>query len=205
MSLHKAFSKKIILSVLALTLFCGIGLYRLDKLNSTPIEAANFSWFNKVEIYLLGLAIGVAAYPIYPEVAREHLMMYRPFSDRPEVIQSNFFRGSPVVEKAIQIAQKSGKPYRLAWPANTYKLSFNPEEYKEARIALALNGGYIRVEGDKVIANIDIKYPRKSFAPLIPIKGFGIIGVEEGLFWLLQQKGWLHSGGLEWSTPINAL
>ena len=58
MSLHKAFSKKIILSVLALTLFCGIGLYRLDKLNSTPIEAANFSWFNKVEIYSLALVLG---------------------------------------------------------------------------------------------------------------------------------------------------
>ena len=205
MSLHKAFSKKIILSVLALTLFCGIGLYRLDKLNSTPIEAANFSWFNKVEIYVLGLGLGVVAYPIYPEVAREHLMMYSPFPDKPEVIESNFFRGSPVVEKAIQIAQKSGKPYRLAWPANTYKLSFNPEEYKEARIALALNGGYVHVKGEKVIASIDIKYPRKSFAPLIPIKGLGTIGVEEGLFWFLQQEGWLHSGGVEWTTPLNEL
>ena len=197
--------KRLGLCLLVLSILTGFSLYRLDKLNSTPIEAASLSWINKVEIYVLGLAIGVVAYPIYPEVAREHLMMYSPFPDKPEVIESSFFRGSPVVEKAIQIAQKSGKPYRLAWPANTYKLSFNPEEYKEARIALALNGGYVHVKGEKVIASIDIKYPRKSFAPLIPIKGLGTIGVEEGLFWFLQQEGWLHSGGVEWTTPLNEL
>ena len=130
-------------------------LYRLDHLNSIPTTPSNFSWFNKAEIYALGLAIGVIGYPIYPEVAREHLMMYRPFSDKPKVIESDFFRGSPVVEKAIQIAKRTGKPYRLAWPSSTYKLSFDTDAYKEARIALALNGGYVRVEGDNVIASID--------------------------------------------------
>ena len=198
-------AKKLIISLVLLLMLSVYGLYRLNSLNSTPIAQANFSWVNKAEIYVLGIVMSAIAYPIYPEVAREHMMMYRPFEKGPKVIESSFFRGSPVVEKAIQIAQKSGKPYRLAWPANTYKLSFDSEKYKEARIALALNGGYVRVEGDKVIANIDIKYPRKSFAPLIPIKGLVAIGVEEGLFWLLQQEGWLHSGGLEWSTPINAL
>ena len=197
--------KRLGLCLLVLSILTGFSLYRLDKLNSTPIEAASLSWINKVEIYVLGLAIGVVAYPIYPEVAREHLMMYRPFSDAPQTIESDFFRGSPMVERALEIAKKSGKPYRLAWPANTYKLSFNWKEYKEARIALALNGGYIRVEGDTAIVDIDIKYPRKSFAPLISIKGLGTIGVEEGLFWFLQQEGWLNSGELEWSTQINAL
>ena len=77
-------------------------LYRLDHLNSIPTTPSNFSWINKVEIYVLGLAIGVFGYPIYPEVAREHLMMYRPFSDTPKIIESDFFRGSTVVERAIQ-------------------------------------------------------------------------------------------------------
>ena len=173
-------------------------LYRLDHLNSIPTTPSNFSWINKAEIYALGLAIGVIGYLIYPEVAREHLMMYRPFSNKPKVIKSDFFRGSPVVERAIQIAKRTGKPYRLAWPSSTYKLSFDPDAYKEARIALALNGGYVRIEGHNVIASINIKYPRKSFAPLIPIKGLGTIGVEEGLFWVLQKEGWLHSGYVEW-------
>ena len=54
-----------------------------------------------------------------------------------------------------------------------------------------------------LIASIDIKYPRNSFAPLIPIKGLGIIGVEEGLFWVLQKEGWLHSGYVEWRAPYS--
>jgi|TARA_R110000824_G_scaffold94543_5_gene228027 hypothetical protein len=191
---------KLIFSILTFSLISCFSLYRLDQLNSIPIAPSNFSWINKAEIYTLGLAIGAIGYPLYPEVAREHLMMYRPFSDKPKVIKSTFFRGSPVVERAIQKSKKSGKPYRLAWPSSTYRLSFNPDEYKEARIALALNGGYIRVEGDNVIATINIKYPKKSFAPLIPIKGLGTIGVEEGLFWVLQKEGWLHSGIVEWHT-----
>ena len=76
------------------------------------------------------------------------------------------------------------------------------DEYKEARIALALNGGYVRVEGKKIIASINIKYPQNSFAPLISIKGLGTIGVEEGLFWVLQKVGWLHSGEVEWVTDF---
>ena len=201
----KSLRAKFISGMLALTLIGSFCLYRLDHLNCIPIAPSNFSLVNKAEIYALGLAIGVIGYPISPEVAREHLMMYRPFSDKPKVIESDFFRGSPVVERAIQIAKRSGKPYRLAWPSSTYKLSFNPDAYKEARIALALNGGYIRVEGDNVIASIDIKYPQKSFAPLIPIKGIGTIGVEEGLFWVLQKEGWLHSGYVEWVTAYSGL
>ena len=130
-------------SLVVLILISSFCLYRLDHLNSIPTTPSNFSWINKAEIYVLGLAIGIIGYPIYPEVAREHLMMYRPFSNKPKIIESDFFRGSPIVEKAIIKARHSGKPYRLAWPSSAYKLSFQPSEYKEARIALALNGLYL--------------------------------------------------------------
>ena len=193
---------KLVSSFVVLLLLSSFCLYRLDHLNSIPTTPSNFSWINKAEIYVLGLAIGIIGYPIYPEVAREHLMMYRPFSNKPKVIYSDFFRGSPVVEKAIIKAKRSGKPYRLAWPSSAYKLSFQPDEYKEARIALALNGGYVRIKDNKVIASINIKYPQNSFAPLISIKGLGTIGVEEGLFWVLQKVGWLYSGEVEWVTDF---
>jgi len=143
------------------------------------------------------------AYPIYPEVAREHMMMYTPFDTAPKVIIDDFFRGSPVVEDAIIKAQKLGRPYRLAWPAKTYKLSFDPLAYKEARIALALNGGFVRVENSKAIVSIKITYPKQSYAPLIHINGIGTIGVEEGLYWVLQKEGWLYSGYVEWVAPID--
>jgi hypothetical protein len=190
--------KRTFLSLTILFLVISFSLYRLHSLNTTPINTANFSWINKAEIYVLGLVIGVIAYPIYPEIAREHLMMYKPFPDIPIEIKSDFFMDSPVVERAIQKAKSLGKPYRLAWPSSAYKLSFERDAYREARIALALNGGYIRVEGEKIIVSIDIKYPRNSFAPLIYIKGLGTIGVEEGLFWILQKERWLYSGKVEW-------
>ena len=189
--------KKALAGLLIVMLLTGIGLYRLDKLNSIPIDPVNFSWINKAEIYVLGIVMSAIAYPIYPEVAREHMMMYTPFDAAPKIIEADFFLGSPVVEDAIRKARKLDRPYRLAWPSKTYKLSLDPIAYKEARIALALNGGYIRVEGDRVIASIKIAYPRKSFAPLIHISGIGTIGVEEGLYWILQQAGWLYSGDVE--------
>ena len=51
---------------------------------------------------------------------------------------------------------------------------------------------------DRVIVSIKIAYPRKSFAPLIHISGIGTIGVEEGLYWILQKEGWLYEGYVEW-------
>ena len=193
---------KLISSIIVLFLISSFCLYRLDHLNSIPTTPSNFSWINKAEIYVLGLAIGLIGYPIYPEVAREHLMMYRPFSNKPKIIESDFFRGSPVVENAIIKAKRSGEPYRLAWPSSAYKLSFQSDEYKEARVALALNGGYVRIQDDKIIASINIKYPQNFFAPLIAIKGLSTIGEEEGLFWVLQKVGWLYSGEVEWVTDF---
>ena len=190
--------QKLFLIVLVVGLVSGFGLFRLHHLNTTPIHEANFSWINKAEIYGLGILMSAVAFPIYPEVAREHMMLYTPFTDDPKIINDDFFLKSPVVRLAIEKSKKTGKPYRLAWPASAYSLSLNNDRYWEARIALALNGGYLRVDGEEIIARIKIAYPRKSYAPLIPIPGFGAIGVEEGLFWVLQQTGWFHTGYVEW-------
>ena len=198
----KRLAKKAAYSLTLLTMICIFGLYRLHSLNSTPIDPANFSWINKAEIYTLGIVISAIAYPIYPEVAREHMMLYSPFEKDPIIIEDGFFLPSAIVKKAIKRAKRLGRPYRLAWPASAYQLSFDAKTYREARIALALNGGYLRVENNKAIVRIKIAYPRKSYAPLIPIPGIGTIGVEEGLFWILQKEGWFHTGYVEWVAPI---
>ena len=195
--------KRVILGFVILSLITAFGLYRLHSLNTTPIKPANFSWINKAEIYGLGVLMSALAYPIYPEVAREHMMLYTPFDDAPKIIRDDFFLSSVVVQNAIKKAIKTNRPYRLAWPASAYQLSLNSEEYREARIALALNGGYVRVEGNNVIAKIKIAYPKKSYAPLIPIPGIGAIGVEEGLFWVLQKEKWYYTGFVEWVAPLS--
>ena len=54
---------KLISSLLVISFIVSFALYRLDHLNSIPITPSNFSWLNKAEIYVLGLALGVAGYP----------------------------------------------------------------------------------------------------------------------------------------------
>jgi len=195
-------AKRAVFYFVILSLVSAFGMYRLHSLNTTPIKPANFSWINKVEIYGLGLLMSALAYPIYPEVAREHMMLYTPFGEATKIIEDDFFLRSTVVQDAIKRTIKTRQPYRLAWPASAYQLSINSDKYREARIALALNGGYVRVEDNNVIAKIRISYPKKSYAPLIPIPGIGATGVEEGLFWVLQQEKWYHTGFVEWIAPL---
>ena len=72
------------------------------------------------------------------------------------------------------------------------------KKYQEARIALALNGAYLSVQDNQIVARIKIAYPRKFLAPLVAVPGLGVISVEEGLFWILQQEGWYHTGHVEY-------
>lgn len=193
---------KLLKLILLLALLITFGLHRLSILNAKTIELSNFSWINKVEIYGLGTIMAVTGAPIYPEIARMHFMLYTPFKDGVKSIDDDFFMRSTVVKGAIQDALKYGKPHRLVWPASVYKLSMDNGKYHEARISLALNGGYLRIEDNMVIVNIAVAYPRNSFAPLFTVPGYGVVGVEEGLYWILQQEGWYHTGNVEWIAPL---
>jgi len=183
---------------LTMVLLSAFGLYRLNTLNQMPLNTASFSTLNKLEIYVLGLVMSVAAFPLYPEVAREHLMLYRPFNGKPKIIEDDFFLRSKVVREAVIKARESGREIRLWWPTSAYTLSVDPQKYWEARIALAFNGGWVSVSGDEVRARIPIAYPEKAFAPLISVPGVGTLGVQEGLFNILQQVGWYHTGEAIW-------
>ena len=194
----KEWSQKALWGLIILSLLMALGVYRLDSLNAKPIEPSNFSWGNKVEIYALGVIMSLLATPIYPEVAREHMMLYTPFDEDPKIINNDFFMRSSLIQNAVRQAKSTGQPYRLAWSANAYQFSFDTAKYQEARIALALNGGHVRVEADKIIVRVKIGYPKNSFAPLLSIPGFGVIGIQEGLFWVLQQEKWYHTGYVEW-------
>ena len=192
---------KIICILVCLTV---IGLFRLNELNQRPSDPAAFSWINKVEIYSLGLVMSVLGYPLYPEVAREHLMLYIPNDGNPKIIHDDFFMSSPVVQDALKRAKRTGERQMLVWPLNTYVLKLNSESYWESRIALAFNGGYLEVRGDKAVAIIPFKYPKRAFAPLITIPKLGTLGVEEGLFWVLQEEGWYHPGEIHWIANLES-
>ena len=195
--------KKIVAIFLSLILLTSAGLYRLSVLNQKPSDPAEFTLVNKIEIYLLGLVMSGVAYPLYPEVSREHLALYWP-SAKIEQINDDFFMRSVVVQDAIIKAISTGKEYRLQWPITSYTRAFDSDSYWESRVALAFNGGWLRVEGDEVIARIPIAYPKRALAPLIEVPVLGTLAVQEGLFWVLQQEGWYHTKEVEWLAPLNS-
>ena len=178
--------KFIIRFAIFLLLFAGVGLYRLNELNKIPIKVENFSTYNLVEIYVLGIVMSVLGYPLYPEVAVEHLSL---MSREKGARQSDFFMESRVVQKAIKNYEK---PTLLAWNNSAYMIG-----HPEARVALALNGATLFKDGQKISIEVPIKYPRNAIAPLLPG-----IKIQEGLFWLLQEKGWYHPGVMIWTHNL---
>ena len=81
--------KKLCLGLcLGLFLLGGLGIFRLNNLNEIPVRLENYSTFNLVEIYVLGAVMSALAYPIYPEVAIEHMSLY---SKTKEDRESDFF------------------------------------------------------------------------------------------------------------------
>ena len=194
--------KKLTWAFVIIGIFICAGLLRLHHLNQKPSDPSQFSWINKAEIYTLGLLMSVVAYPIYPEVSREHLMLYTSFDGKKKRIHDDFFLKSRRVRETIRTAQDTGKEIRLWWSNTDYVMKLSGEAYWESRVALAFNGGWLRVENDKVIARIPIAYPKRAFAPLISVPGVGTLGVQEGLFWVLQQEGWYHTGEVEWIAPL---
>ena len=67
----------------------------------------------------------------------------------------------------------------------------------EARVALALNGAVLSKTMNEIRIDVPIKYPRNSLVKLLPM-----VEVQEGLFWVLQQKGWYHTGTMTWTHAI---
>tara|TARA_R110000803_G_C11865265_1_gene307706 strand:- start:55 stop:618 length:564 start_codon:yes stop_codon:yes gene_type:complete len=180
------------LSGIILIVVCAF-LFRLHSLNKTTIHPDNFSTWNKIEIYTLGWVMSTIAQPLYPETSYEHQLL---FEQGPDIIkQGDFFLKSTTVQDAIKLAKVTGHPIRLSWPSSIY--NFNPTHYWETRIALALNNARLSLYKDEVQIKVSISYPKNSYAPLI-----GGVGVEEGLFWILQQAGWYHTKKLTWITEM---
>ena len=178
---------KCIVRILIFTFFIGgIGLYRLSELNKTPVEVENFSTYNLLEIYVLGLIMSVLGYALYPEVAIEHLSLYTP---EKQAKKSDFFMKSKVVQEAIS---NYDGPAKLTWNNSVYMIG-----HPEARVALALNGATLLKEGKEILIEVPIEYPKNAIAPLLPG-----LNVQEGLFWVLQQKGWYHTGVMRWSHTL---
>ena len=178
----KTMIRNLIAVSLVLLTFSSFGLYRLNELNKKPIHPDNFSTYNLVEIYVLGIVMSALAYPIYPEIAIEHMSLY--FKEKKDS-HSCFFLESSVVNEAIENYEK---PVMLLWDSRSYMIG-----HPEARFSLALNGATLSIQENIINVAVPIRYPRYALARVLPM-----VEVQEGLFWVLQQRNWYHTGVINW-------
>jgi len=176
---------------------------------------SSFSARDKIGIYGLNLMMGFVALPMYPEVAKETLMMVFPSPDNGvRTFYSDFAINSQKIQSVIKdfknnlIADKSGKELRAQ-----KRLSWSVEDYsfgrKEARYALALNPADISLKSSKkstcgvidISIKVKIEYPQRSYVTLLSKPE---LKIEEGLFWILQQTRWLHPYVAEWRFSIRS-
>ena len=190
-------AKRTFLAVLLLLALSFAGLQRLNHLSARPVELSEFSWFNKVEIYTVYLLMNVLGYPLYPEIAKEASLMLWPSSEgKVMTFEDDFFLESTFIQNALD---NYSEPVRLAWPPNSYGLG-NPE----TRIALALNTGTLHVEEGKAKVSVPCTWPRQSLSN-VGLPGLLDIRIQEGLFWILEQEGWIYPYTAVWEAdlPVN--
>ena len=191
------FAKRTFLALLLLLAITFAGLLRFDHLSSRPVELSEFSWFNKVEIYTAYLLMNALGAPLYPEIAKEASLMLLPSSEgQVMTFESEFFLESEFIQNKLD---NYSEPVRLAWPPNSYRLG-GPE----TRIALALNTGTLHVEDGKAKVSVPCTWPRQSLVN-VGLPGLLDIRVQEGLFWVLEQEGWIYPYTAVWEAdlPVN--
>ena len=190
-------AKRTLLAVLLLLALSFAGLQRLNHLSARPVELSEFSWFNKVEIYTAYVLMNVLGAPLYPEIAKEASLMLLPSSEGQEMtFMSDFFLESRFIQNALD---NYSEPVRLAWPPNSYGLG-----NAETRIALALNTGTLHVEDGKAKVSVPCTWPKQSLVN-VGLPGLLDIRVQEGLFWVLEQEGWIYPYTAVWEAdlPVN--
>jgi len=199
------FVKRTLLAGLLLLALGFAGLLRFDHLSSRPVELSEFSWFNKVEIYTAYVLMNALGAPLYPEIAKEASLMLLPSSNGKEMtFESDFFLKSEFIQNKLD---NYSEPVRLAWSPDSYVLGNS-----EARIALALNTGTLYIEDGKAKVSVPCTWPKQSdyrdpswTTPLVSVPGLLDIRVQEGLFWVLEQEGWIHPYTAVWEAdlPVN--
>ena len=190
---------------------------RINSLGQKPRNQSylsSFSTRDKLGIYGLNVMMGLIGYPLYPEVSKETLMMaFPPPKNGIRVFNSDFAIYSDKVKAVIRdfkadLKDRSGEEFqsvkRISWSTNEYSLG-----KKEARYALALNPSNVSLIASKkdsfwiidVSIRVKIEYPKNCRVILLSKPK---LRVEEGLFWVLQQTGWLFPYTAEWKFFINS-
>jgi len=191
--------RKIFFTFILIIFLFFVGIERLNYLSSKEIHVDNFSTLNKIEIYIAYTLMNFLGYPLYPEIAKEAMLMVDPrVRDKKIYFESDFFLESKVIKKAIATYTK---PTRLVWHPNNYVIG-SPE----ARVSLTFNSGTLVIKDNIVSVSVPCTWPMHSdyrhHSYTTPLSYFPEIRVQEGLFWVLEQEGWLHPYTAVWTTSL---
>lgn len=147
----------------------------------------NLNFIEKLNVYGLNIIISLGAYPFYPEIAKESLLMIFPTKNNERIFYSGFFMKSEKIRKGFQ----NNKNY-ITWKGADY-LRFDAE----SRCALALNPCKLqKVKKENSIVysvKVNVTYPYKCHTEVLP----GVY-IDEGLFHYLQSIGWLYPYTATW-------
>ena len=188
---------------------------KVEQLRGKPRgDMSAFTLQDRLGIYGLNVVMSVVGFAFYPEAAREtFLMMFDPGPSARRVFHSDFALGSrkvraPVRDFAQRLQQgdtnfgRSYGPVWVEWIRADYRLT-----EPEARYALALNQTRLAARAERrgerwlidVRHEMEVKYPESIYVTLI---GRPRLRVEEGLFWVLQNYGWLHPYTAEYRFSV---
>jgi hypothetical protein len=178
---------------------------KVEHLSRKPrTDMTAFTLQDRVGIYGLNIVMGVVGFPLYPEAARATLlMMFEPGPFPRRVFYSDFGLGSYKLRGVVRdfaarlqrrdsVGSGNYGPVGIEWNKSEYRLT-DPE----ARYALALNQTELTARAERrgkrwlldVRHEMEVKYPESKYVTLI---GRPRLRMEEGLFWVLQNHGWLH-------------
>jgi hypothetical protein len=146
----------------------------------------------------------------FPEAAGETAgLVFRGPDER--VHRSDMAMRSPTVRRAVArgfaAAAASGSE-DLGLPAQRIVFMYDPDR-ESLRAALALNplllaGRVVRAgQGWRadLQATVQVAYPRRAVLRLRDVRGRSLV-IDEGLFWALQQRGWLHPYVATWQWSV---
>lgn len=157
-------------------------------------------------IYIFGLAMGLGGYVAgYPDAANEHLGLYR-LNDTGITVTSDFPMQSPKIRKVLDDFAKTLPKVPGAGEQKLAKRRVNFRMGEDSRaIFYALNpldlSATAKPEGTGYLVyargDVNVSYPPKAKTPLFSVSprfgrgGATTLFAEEGLFWALQERGWL--------------
>ena len=184
----------ILRTIFLILLLLGGYLYvRLNQLNQKPLNVENFNTYELGEIYVIGLAMAIIGYPVSPEASLEHLDLMTPKApDTEKTFSSDFIETSEELKAKVKGLCLRGGVQRLWWSMSTYNLGFNLESLSTVRLALALNGAEVTCDGNVAQIKVIVNYPKQAIATFVTIGSKPILQVQEGLFNILEERGWYY-------------